>query len=587
MVKDRHLILTALEETWPSADKPVVFLGEWCKIFNRKKEWSQFQSETVGYHWDDREKMYSDYLYITNLYEIVLKALAEKLNEIHSVNHSLRYWRILIGPWLGYFIQITFDRFEMIRKAEEKFGSFETRIDSTQIRNLIPNDMNDFVKYFDKDSWNFAIFSSVIKNRNSSNIRYNDEPLNAPYMQVVDRKISLVSKIKSKVSDILNNISGLFVSDKEYFFISTYIPLKKLFGFQIKLGQLPRFWKLIPTPAESIRLESRNWDFDIKVTSEFEKVIKSIIPFQLPRVYLEGYQKLCVQLSEVRWPKNPGVIFTSNSHNSDDFFKAYAAQNIEKGSVLVIGQHGGHFGIGKWSFLEEHETTIPDKYLTWGWSNSDKKVQSNYSITIVGKKDVKWNPKGKVLLVTCAMPRYSCWLYSSVSSSQWLYYLNDQFLFTENLNQAVRETLTVRLYSHDYEWNQKERWNLEMPDISLDLGSTSMENLMINSRIYVSSYNATTFLESMGRNMPTIMFWNPKYWELRDSAIPFFEKLEKVGIFHRTPDSAAKKINDIWDDVESWWNSEETQNVKNEFCFQYARKVDNPWETLSRALVKN
>ena len=38
-------------------------------------------------------------------------------NEIHNVDHSLRYWRILIGPWLGYFIHILFDRWIMLKRA--------------------------------------------------------------------------------------------------------------------------------------------------------------------------------------------------------------------------------------------------------------------------------------------------------------------------------------------------------------------------------------------------------------------------------------------------------------------------------------
>ncbi|TGL58459.1 LIC12162 family transferase, partial [Leptospira jelokensis] len=392
--------------------------------------------------------------------------------------------------------------------------------------------------------------------------------------------------VKSKFNNILNFLSGFFVSENEYFILSSYIPVKYLVEFQIILGQLPRLWKLISSPALPLNIASRNWNLDVGVVSEFEEILKSMIPFQLPRIYLEGYQKLYDQLSEFRWPKNPDIIFTSNAHNANDFFKAYSAQKIESGSLLVIGQHGGHFGIGKWSYMEEHETSISDRYLTWGWSNSDTRVHSNYAITIAGKKNVNWNPKGRLLLVTCTMPRYSYWLYSSVCSSQWVSYLNDQFLFTEALSKDVRDSLTVRLYAHDYEWNQSDRWKFAFPDISLDIGTTRMEKLMSDSRIYVSTYNATTFLESMGRNMPTIMFWDPKYWELRDSAIPHFEKLEQVGIFHRTPDSAAQKVNEIWNNIESWWNSKEIQSVKNEFCFQYARKVDMPCKTLQKALER-
>ena len=49
------LVTTALEESFPSSIKEeVLFLGEWCKIYDRKKIWSKFNSQTMPYHWNDR-----------------------------------------------------------------------------------------------------------------------------------------------------------------------------------------------------------------------------------------------------------------------------------------------------------------------------------------------------------------------------------------------------------------------------------------------------------------------------------------------------------------------------------------------------
>ena len=78
-------------------------------------------AEVIPYHWDDRNKLYSDYQYLNIIYENMLKALTNQLNEIHSVDHSLRYWRILIGPWLAYFIQMVFDRWSMLNSAFKSY----------------------------------------------------------------------------------------------------------------------------------------------------------------------------------------------------------------------------------------------------------------------------------------------------------------------------------------------------------------------------------------------------------------------------------------------------------------------------------
>jgi putative transferase (TIGR04331 family) len=61
------------------------------------------------------------------------------------------------------------------------------------------------------------------------------------------------------------------------------------------------------------------------------------------------------------------------------------------------------------------------------------------------------------------------------------------------------------------------------------------------------------------------------HWELRADALPIFEKLRKVGIFHETPESVAQHMERVWSDVSGWWFSVEVQSVRMEFCEGYAR----------------
>ncbi|EMN88888.1 hypothetical protein LEP1GSC108_2446 [Leptospira weilii str. UI 13098] len=111
--------------------------------------------------------------------------------------------------------------------------------------------------------------------------------------------------------------------------------------------------------------------------SDFEKFIHSIIPKQIPKVYLEGYSELIQMIKRLPWPSSPQLIWTSNAHNSDEVFKTWAAEKIEKGSKLVIGQHGGNYGIAKWSFNEDHDVEISDRYLSWGWDDLSKNRSQN------------------------------------------------------------------------------------------------------------------------------------------------------------------------------------------------------------------
>ena len=76
----------------------------------------------------------------------------------------------------------------------------------------------------------------------------------------------------------------------------------------------------------------------------------------------------------------------------------------------------------------------------------------------------------------------------------------------------------------------------------------------------------------MSFNVPTLIFWDPYFWELSYDAEVNFKKLEDVGIFHKSPQAAAKMVEKVWGDVDSWWYSEKVQEAKDNFLEIYANK---------------
>ena len=93
---------------------------------------------------------------------------------------------------------------------------------------------------------------------------------------------------------------------------------------------------------------------------------------------------------------------------------------------------------------------------------------------------------------------------------------------------------------------------------------------LCKSRLCIASYNASPILETLSADFPTVAYWNFDHWELRDSAISYFEDMVRVGIFHNSPESAARKVNEICQDPMPWWLSPEVQEAKNRFCDRFA-----------------
>jgi putative transferase (TIGR04331 family) len=570
-----------MEETWPTEGSPILFLGEWCRLYSRKSKWEHLDAKVAPYHWDDREKLHRDYLYLQDQYEMLLEELSSKLNSIHGVDHTVRYWRIIVGPWLAYFIQMLFDRWAMLQQVITTEEIASVRAFQVGFESLIQNDFEEFQAMMVTDEWNEAIYIQLLELSGISIEWMRKESHISAFPP------SLPSRIKKVIKKIAHTLSGLVSRKYDYFFISSYLGAKQELFLQLRLGQLPKYWWKIQSPVSTPNAEMRKWKINKSDNfCDFTEIARSFIPSHIPKIYLEGYKKSATLINKLPWPKKPKVIFTANSYSSDDIFKIWAAGKVEDGAPLVIAQHGGNMGMAAWADYERHQIMISDYFITWGWQGYQF---DNNKIAPIGMlkpfdQSLICDPDGPALIVGTTIPRFSYHMYSCPVASQWHDYFEDQFRFANALPHQLQQQLLVRLYPSDYGWAQRQRWCDRFPNIGIDDGNSPITSLMKKSRLYISTYNATTFLESLSINFPTIIFWNPKHWELRDTASPYFERLKSAGIFHETPESAAMQMALVWDDIAGWWQSELVQAARQHFCDVFARSSNKPLDGLEATL---
>lgn len=169
----RHLILTANELTWLN-NKPVLFLGEWCKRYNKEESLRDLDYETVSYHWSNRSKLLKDYIFLQEVYEYFLVLLTKELNGIHQLSYSPSYWRILLGPWLNNFICIVFDRWKMLQKALNDYDNLSVTILKDSNNSFAPKDMLEFSKLISTDNWNQLLYQDLIENFFKSELLINE-----------------------------------------------------------------------------------------------------------------------------------------------------------------------------------------------------------------------------------------------------------------------------------------------------------------------------------------------------------------------------------------------------------------------------
>ena len=207
--------------------------------------------------------------------------------------------------------------------------------------------------------------------------------------------------------------------------------------------------------------------------------------------------------------------------------------------------------------------------MSTGWVNREKNIEpiGNFRVRNSIKKE---NKNGYGLIICVAMPRFSFDIRSMVTAGQMREYFKDQFKFVNALPKDIQASLRLRTYPHDYGWEQEKRWKCKFPNIKIDK-YTKLLGQVDKCRLFISTYNATTYLDTFSLNLPTIIFWNPKDWEVNDYSRIFFDELEVVGIFHKDPISAAELVASIWDDIDSWWNSEQVQLARKNFCNKFCK----------------
>jgi len=580
------LITTAEERTWKK-DEKIIFLGGWCKLYSRKHIWSKLNYKLVPYHWDDRDKYYEDYKYLSEVYERYLKVLSKTLNNIHGLNYSVRYWRIVIGPWLRFFIDTIYDRYCSIKSAIEAGNVSSTLIMGFDIDEWIPKDYNQFYQTFTTDQWNHFIYGEIIKlvgsisyevigERNHPNVNYNKRIYGGKLGRIKNYIVNGYARI---IPDRFNSV----------LFTSSYFDLNNLIKLQLKLGQLPYFHgPIIEITDYKVNMVSRD---QLKIKSEvneFEKILNKLIPIQMPKSYLEGFKQVKV-LAKKYYPQKVKSIFTANAYSHDDIFKIWAAGQVERNVKLFIGQHGGNLGTCLWSQREDHQIEISDKYFSWGWNKqNDAKVRFLSAGKLLHLRNrFSSNLSGPILSIWTSLPRYFYCSYSIPTAGQFLNYFNYQIELTKLFEPELLKIYKMRLDSPDFSWDLKNRFIDDGLEEYIEENTIKLFDRLNGCRLCVVTHNATVFLETFVANFPTVLFWNPEYYEIRESAKPYFDALHSAGILHYTPESVAKILNKIYHNPMKWWMQENIQSAKDKFCEKYAYISDNWLEEWRNELSSN
>ena len=180
------------------------------------------------------------------------------------------------------------------------------------------------------------------------------------------------------------------------------------------------------------------------------------------------------------------------------------------------------------------------------------------------------------------LKRYFSSLESSTGTEVYSDYITNVSNFLFNIKDSLKKNIILRLpqeSSKDFDFYGKLTKKFKF------VNSHSFSDACNESKLTIHTSNATTFLETLSSNIPTILVINKKTNPFKKESKILINTLEKNNIIFFSPLSAAKFINKICDNkINSWWNHRNTQKAVKKFSDKYENKKNNILKELKNIL---
>lgn len=575
----RNLITTSLKSTWEKNNQ-VLYLNYGCILYGDEREIRGDPDAIVARPFGIKScEKNAAQLLIRKYEDILHEKLVTLLNAHHGTSFSNRFWKIIVGHWLRRYVEAIYYRYGVIKQTlgENDICGFSA-VDSDRV-NLIPRDSKHALELFDDDEWNSEVYGIII--RAIAPLQLKGRYVNS---QIKKTTHSNNKSLKNKLKFFLQMISGKFVNDSDGLMINTYLGSWQNQKLAIELGQLPQYWLCEELDLNiSPSIETRNriqFEYMPSSNDEFLNILGELMLSCIPASYLEGYSDLLKKTTDLKWPKNPRFIFTSNEFDTNDLFKLWTALNVERGVQYIVGQHGNNYGTSRYDAPTIEELTS-DKFLTWGWSGSLNQHRKAFMLKPLLKLK-RAQKKNLLLIEQYRYQRIKAW----DTDYEFKKYFMEQQQFVSILDSNINKNLSIRLHSghRSDKWFAQDRWRNFSSEVFIS-DKDSFVTALSSSKLVVFSYDSTGILECLASNVPMIAFWQNGLSHLSDEAKLDYQELVDVGIVHFSPMDAANKVNEIWGDIDGWWQSEIIQNAKDKFKKKYANVNQNIVKRLKEIIV--
>ena len=513
------------------------------------------------------EEQHKSLGYLIELAENLLLDLQPTLNRVHNCEYSVRYWHIVIGPWLIQFLSVFYDRYTLVNQVIEHEPNIS--FGATKDSFITPRNTYEALKLAETNQFNQQIIRDLILSfggfdieelESKRDLKFETNPVFSDNNGFKKKLLNKFSKFMTSKSSIVASLSAFPITFQ-----------KRLISKVPNLRPIYPFIDGVENYNQEVNNSLRSKIFTgISVKNNFEKILCAHLPYYIPVCFLEGFDKLN-ELS-YRYGRSPKIIITGTEmYTRYESYMHWVGRSSEKGTKIISMQHGGNYGIEYHCEKNFIEINPYDIFYSWGW---DWSQYGRYDHSTIRKmpsvflqsnnhQEISRNTPHKILFLTTSKRQYARRFDGAVNN---VYtnkqYFNSQILFYDALDERCKHICQVRLYKDDLKNNYKERWKEAFSEIKFDSEPAFIESLS-ESKILIVDHISTTWLEALSFNIPFLIYVQGDRYDFTNEFAEIIRLLKNVSIFHESAEEAATRVNTIQENIGTWWFSTEVQDTLN------------------------
>lgn len=524
-----------------------------------------------------------DHDFVQLKFEKYVDILAERLNRIHGTSYSRLFWERALS--------LSFERY--ITLAHEIFANCEAYFNAdehdcrvlSRTSYFVPPDFDAQRVFFQHSHYGqeqlFSIYMHIFhpEGLKTADERFEparraDSPVRPGIFRALDQFFSpgALDKVKREVFKKYYSrrthkigVLGSFFSAKNMNLLMTrsggaIYPLERP-PAQAGPGEAS------PARADRERLAETRRDFD-----RFDLFFFASLESCFPAILVEDFRNAVSLYSEYLLKYKELEYVTSEAWLSSSRVALALALLRERGVRHIFNEHN-YFEHPWAGSLIRREAGLSDIFMSLGWEGRTipnlVKGASLREFELGGRPAKRYKICYVSSIPLAKRPHYTAAYGENAENAP--KYIKFVRSFFEKLSKETRGEILFRGYpgASSAGWLYYDLKVALAPYLEqvkrFDDTSPSSRSLMLRSNLVIVDYIATSWLESVLMNIPTVFFWNKEAYYLNGDYPGFFEPLISAGICQTDPAKAAQFVETIKDDPEKWWRQEAVQKAKDAF----------------------